>query len=175
MELINHDKLSNTFLANLVNVNITGEPIKVDNIRFLTELGRDWNDVNGQPSESALGKEARRFNIFDIDTADKDRVVAVLKGLNTQLTHMRISVERFDRLGTSCIVLEQISGDFNQLVEQCVHELSTAGADPKEWLWSEWTQIEAQAWPGRILALEGGSTPTREWEQIYGPDRERGP
>ena len=177
--------LSKTFLTDLVNLNIVGAPIKVNNIHF--EFGQPGagpplfgdNDPERflDQLDNVIDIDHSMFitKIFDVDTADKDRLVTVLKGLNTQLSSVRVSIERFDRSGTSCIRIEQIQSSFNQFIEMNVHELSTAGKDPKEWLWSGWTQIEAHAFPGRILAFEGGSVPTRKWERVYGPDRERGP
>ena len=181
MELINSDTLSKTFLTNLVNFNIIGKRIKVDNIHFefgLSEPGPPLFDDSDASRfleflDNVINIDHTMFisKFFDVDTADRDKLVTVLKGLNTQLSSVKVSVERFDRIGTACIVIKQIPGDFNQFVEHNVHELSTSGKDPKEWLWSGWTQIEAHAFPGRILAFEGGSVPTPVWKRIYGPDQ----
>jgi hypothetical protein len=111
---------------------------------------------------------------FNVDTADKRTLVQVCKGLDSQLSNVKVSVDRSNAPnvnGPSSIVITSIPGDHNQFVECNVHELSTSGKDPEEWLWSGWDQIEAHAFPGRILASKGNSVPTPAWERIYGPER----
>ena len=184
MEIINSRTLSKEWLTEMVNSNNMRRPINISDIHYkygLSEPGEPLFEGNNPEwilhfLENVLNIDHSMFisKCFDVDTAHKDKLVQVCKDLDSQLSNVIVSVDRSNAPnvnGPSSIVITSIPGDHNQFIECNVHELSTSGKDPEEWLWSGWDQIEAHAFPGRILASKGNSVPTPAWERIYGPER----
>ena len=113
----------------------------------------NWLTVLRKVKVSNLKIDVLPYIKFDINTAEKEVVIKVTKGLDLNMVGVRTVIERDISRDLTKFTLQQFV-ESNEFIEVGVDQLWSGGRNPEEWLWDGWNKIAARGGPGPW----GGST-----------------